>query len=226
MDDREARFTGPTKCDHCGNEVHMKEVAWHDRIRSSEVEDWFWQEGPVWRLLECPACHDVTLIRYYLDERYDPEEWDLQVLYPPMGKPITGLPPRLYREYSAALKLRHIDANAYANALGRVLEEVCIEFGERPSKSRTVYVCLNSLADKGKLPPILASIAHNLRLFRNTGDHPTLGDLTSADVPILDELCKAILWYLYAAPQLVRKAESRIEEQKSKQQKPASDTTQ
>jgi hypothetical protein len=54
-----------------------------------------------------------------------------------------------------------------------------------------------------------------LRIFGNIGAHPTLGELSDAEVPILDNLCKAILEYVYTAPFLAEQAEKKVKQLKN-----------
>ena len=111
----ELSFTGLIKCGHCSHEVHMREVGYHDNIRSYHIDDqsgsWDWQAGPVWRLLLCPVCSDITLFKYYLDERFEPDEWESEDLFPSKDKSLMDLPPGVDKEYKAALKVRNIDSN-------------------------------------------------------------------------------------------------------------------
>jgi Domain of unknown function (DUF4145) len=59
---------------------------------------------------------------------------------------------------------------------------------------------LNDLAEKGEIPTKLVEVAHSLRKLRNFGAHASLGELTRDEIPILDDLCRAILEYVYNAP--------------------------
>jgi len=59
-------------------------------------------------------------------------------------------------------------------------------------------------------------MAHQLRFLRNIGAHATLGELTRGEAPILDDLCNAILEYVYTAPHRVEKVAKRIDELKKR----------
>ncbi|MCI0563315.1 MAG: DUF4145 domain-containing protein, partial [Nitrososphaera sp.] len=120
------------------------------------------------------------------------------------------------RAYDAALKVRNIDSNAFAVLLGRVLDLVCLD---KQATGNSLFERLNFLAARGDIPQQLADIAHQLRQLRNIGAHADLGELTSAEVPVLDGLCRAILEYVYKAPQLLQVAEQRL--QQLKQDKPS-----
>lgn len=63
---------------------------------------------------------------------------------------------------------------------------------------------------KGEIPKKLIGVSKSLRILRNIGAHATLGELTTDEIPILDNLCRAILEYVYSAPFLVEEAEKRV----------------
>lgn len=120
-----------------------------------------------------------------------------------------GLPARVQQSYEAALKVRRIDANAFGVLLGRVLEIVC---EDRAAARSDLYAKLQDLAEKKEIPEKLVDVAHSLRKLRNVGAHAALGELTPAEVPILEDLTRAILEYVYTAPFLATLAVSRIEQ--------------
>jgi hypothetical protein len=92
--------------------------------------------------------------------------------------------------------------------LGRVLELVC---EDRGAKGKSLDARLKFLAKEGIIPKNLAEVAHGLRHLRNVGAHPALGELTPAEIPILDDLTRAILTYVYSAPILGRRAIERAD---------------
>jgi hypothetical protein len=120
---------------------------------------------------------------------------------------LNGLPVSLEREYAAALRVRSISANAYGVLMGRVLEMVC---EDRNAKGNNSFRKLEDLAKKGEIPPKLVKVADSLRVFRNVGAHAVLGKLTTQEVPILEELTRAILEYVYTAPFLAAQAEKAL----------------
>jgi hypothetical protein len=94
---------------------------------------------------------------------------------------------------------------------GRVLELICLD---REARGTTLNEKLQDLAKRGNIPGPLGEMAHQLRALRNVGAHATLGELTSQEVPILDDLCRAILEYVYTAPNLITQVKKRIEKYK------------
>ena len=57
-------------------------------------------------------------------------------------------------------------------------------------------------------------MAHGLRELRNIGAHALAGELTSAEIPVLDKLCEAVLEYVYYAPQLLAEVDKRLQSMK------------
>jgi hypothetical protein len=143
----------------------------------------------------------------------DPSDVEFAILYPKAEKGLRGLPANIDKGYRAAQKVRNIDANAYGVLLGRVLDFVC---EDRQASGDTLDKKLNSLAKNGEIPSKLVDVAAGIRKLRNIGAHANLGELTEAELPVLDDLTRAILEYVYSAPHLATEAEARLASLKSK----------
>lgn len=212
----EKRFTAPLTCAHCGNKAPMEVVIEYSRIeeRNNEEDTFSWREGPFWEVLECPSCGKVIFQQGYWHECL-PEECGPEILYPAGVERILGLPERIAKACEAAQKVKAIDSNAFAVLLGRVLDLVCID---KNAVGESLYERLSDIANKGVMPRQLAEMAHALRQLRNIGAHADLGELTKAEVPILEALSKAILEYVYSAPALIQLVQAKIDSLKSRQQ--------
>jgi hypothetical protein len=204
-----------TQCGHCSNKSNMEVVASYDATRSftGPFGDTY-NAGYVWELLLCPVCSGVNLRQVDVHWGAEPEigKRAARVVYPSTGKSLAGLPLAIDSAYQAALKVRHVDANAFAVLLRRVIEGVCLDRG---ASDRNLYEQLNDLAEKDEIPIQLAEMAHQLRLFGNIGAHFGEGALTSAEAALLDDLCGAILEYVYVAPGWLDKLKSKLEELKT-----------
>ena len=97
--------------------------------------------------------------------------------------------------------------------MGRVLDLVC---EDRRASGDSLDKRLRSLADDGEIPAKLVDVATGLRRLRNIGAHADLGELTGSDLPVLDDLTRAILEYVYSAPHLAREAQERFAKLKKK----------
>ena len=169
-------------------------------------------EGEIYQLLICPVCRGVSLGKYFYADYLDEDQSENEVttlLYPPSEKTPIALPSKVMSSYQAAVKVRGIDPNAYAVLLGRVLEMIC---EDRKADGDSLYKRLDDLGNRGEIPRPLVEMAHSLRQLRNVGAHASLGELTAKEIPFLDDLCRAILEYIYTAPDLVEKAKRRLEE--------------
>jgi len=213
---KEKRFSGKQQCGHCGNTAPMEIVGEYSQVRSYDDprSGLSWEAGPVYEILLCPACHGVLFRRYYWhDMAIDPSEIEFKLLHPTLRSEPLGLPDPIQRAYEAAKKVRAIDVNAYGVLLGRLIELIC---EDRNAKGSTLAAKLKDLSEKGEIPTKLVPVADSLRNLRNIGAHPALGELTPVELPILDNLCKALVEYVYSAPYLVAQAEQRLQALKNK----------
>lgn len=206
---KEKRFTTTTACGHCSNRVPHEIVAVYSRVETHENEPGGYphDSGAVFELIVCPACQEVSLQTYFWHEYAEPEDIKMEILYPVANKTPLGMPPKLESAYQAAVRVKSIDPNAFGVLVGRLLELVCID---RSAKGKTLNEGLSDLAARGEIPAKLVAVANGLRNLRNVGAHPMLGELTAAEVPVLDGLCRAILEYVYSAPSLAEQAEERL----------------
>jgi Domain of unknown function (DUF4145) len=215
------RTTDFLRCRHCGNYAPMNIATSYYLSTKPESycpEDEYYydnepDQGYTYELLLCLACKKVTLREYFEHDFMEPEDIKLETLYPPQGVKLFYLPSSVQKAYEAALKARAIDANAYAILLGRMLEVVC---EDRKVKGEKLYDKLKVLAEKGEIPNNLVGVAHGLRRLRNIGAHEPLEGLSSDEIPVLDDLSRAILEYIYIAPALARQAEEKSKRWKEK----------
>lgn len=158
--------------------------------------------------LNCPSCNVINLSLY--NEDRDTTE----IIYPVnKTKTLLGLPPTIEREYKKAQKIRAFDPNAYGVTLGRVLDLVCLDKGV---KGKQLFENIKKLETIGEIPPRLKDMAMELKNLRNIGGHADLGELTSQELTLLDNLCEVILEYVYHAPKLIEQAKERVKELKNK----------
>lgn len=203
-------------CKHCGNNAPMEAVAQYSQLHTqyeNGVGSRNWDEGDIYELLLCLACSNVMLRSYYWHDGYmeTSEDTTFRYLYPASNKKPLGLPPEIQRAYDAAIKVKHIDVNAYAVLVGRVLDMIC---KDRNATGKTLNDKLADLSEKGEVPSKLVKVAESLRHLRNIGAHAELGELTESEEPILSSLCSALLEYVYSAPYLVKQAEERLQKLK------------
>lgn len=199
-------FSEELRCEHCGNRAPMQKVAQYSNTgwAYDEKTGMQWEEGPIYELLKCPACLEVMLRRYFWTDLMEPQDVEFKLLYPSSDRIPPGLPPKVKKAYEAALRVRGVDPNAFGVLLGRVLELVC---EDRAAEGRYLGHKLDNLAKRAEIPDKLVAVANGLKDLRNVGAHASLGELTTNEVPILADLCRAVLEYVYSAPHLADEAE-------------------
>jgi len=146
-----------------------------------------------YELCTCPVCRRVTLRSYYWHEFMDDADVLFEILYPAAERIQNGLPPEVRKAYESAQNVRHIDPNAYGVLLGRVLDIVC---EDRGASGDTLDQKLTSLHKNGEIPEKLVAVAAGVRRLRNVGAHADLGELTEEELPVLNDLTRAILDYV------------------------------
>lgn len=206
MGKEEKHFTQEMKCGHCQNSVFMEIVGSYSAIRSYADGPMSWESGYIYNILVCPACDKVSFRRYGWDDQMDPADVTFEVIYPQV-RDLRGLPPKVDAAYKAAVRVRTVDANAYGVLIGRVLDLIC---EDRAATGRSLDSRLKSLAVRGEIPTKLVNVATGLRRLRNIGAHADLGELTEEDLPVVENLARAILEYVYTAPLLAEEAERRL----------------
>lgn len=198
------------KCGSCEKRANQKVASEYTQTVGEEFEfegEWLYEEeNYLLRMSICSSCETINL-------SVQDDGREIAVLYPAPPRDVEGLPEDVAKAHKAARAVRMIDANAFAVLLGRVLELVCLD---RKAKGETLSEQLKDLANKGEIPGPLADMAHQLRFLRNVGAHATLGELTRGEVPVLDDLCGAILEYVYTAPHRVARVANRINELKKR----------
>lgn len=203
------------KCGHCGNAAPMEIVAYHEQMRS--YDDYpggslEWKAGTRYELLRCLGCSNVTLRSYFWNDlTMDGSEIRHLNLYPQPHEAPLGLPKKIATALETARSVRRVEPNAYGVLLGRLLEMVC---DDRNAHGTYLAAKLADLSSRGEIPQKLVDVATGLRHLRNVGAHPSLGELTTREVPILDRLCRAILEYVYSAPRIAQQAEASLDELK------------
>jgi Domain of unknown function (DUF4145) len=205
----EKRFTSAQKCGHCGNVAPMEVVKGYSQTQTDEDSVGApWEHGKIFELLLCPACYGVILRTYWWHDGMESEQ-DIspEVLYPSEMRLPPGLPPAVQKAFLSAQRVKSIDSNAFGVLIGRVVEEVC---ADRKADGKTLADKLKDLADRTEIPTKLVGVADGLRKLRNLGAHAELGELTSQEVPVVEDLCRALLDYLYVAPFLTQRAIDRL----------------
>jgi len=174
---------------------------------------WYYDEI-IWYILECLSCEGVILLRECKKDRARDVECKIDILYPSSENKLIGsnIPDNIKEKYERALKVQRIEPNAFAVAVGRTLEAICIH---EHANGKTLADKLHSLAKGGRIPEMLAEMAGQLRLLRNMAAHIDADEVLEEDVPIIREYLDAILEYLYVAPAKIARLQARLDREKN-----------
>lgn len=206
---KQPRFTYAIQCRFCLNKAPMEIVAsFQDVVSYHDDIGYPLDTTHCFDTVRCPACLEIHFCYVAINEMDEPGDINWGVLHPVESPVPPGLPGNISQALESALRVKKIDSNAFGVLIGRVLEKVCLEFN---TTGDTLNDKINDLAARNVIPGRLAEAAHGLRSLRNIGAHASLGELTTSDAEILNELCRAILDFIYTAPALVDKALQRIE---------------
>ena len=202
-------------CGHCGFVGPLHQVARESvETDTEEIEDGRWHLSWTlwWMLYRCPACTEPTVARLWWSDEISDAEDRPQVIYP-TKRDNAALPDAVRRSYDKALKVKKVDPGFYAVGIGRMLEAVCKDKGQRDGDLNNR---LDALAQEGIVPGPLAEQAHQLRGLRNFGAHDAEVEVVEADVPVIEDFAEAILEFLYRAPAKLGALAASLDERKAK----------
>ena len=113
---------------HCGNKAPMKIASTYTHKIIFGDPPYTDEDYYIWSILICPSCHKPTLEEVYKSTfEQDIEGWPshTRILYPSLITKTEELPVPVKKAYEAALKVRNVEANAFAVLTGRTLETIC-----------------------------------------------------------------------------------------------------
>jgi hypothetical protein len=130
------------------------------------------------------------------------------LLYPSKVELDESVPDTVKSSYDEALRISNIAPNAFAVMLRKALEAICIDRGVTQGN---LHSRLQELARRGELPATLAEMTSILRILGNVGAHP---DEQSITIPLtwgMKEFFRAVVEYVYVAPNKIKKFKDRME---------------
>ncbi|MGH2714656.1 MAG: DUF4145 domain-containing protein [Thermoleophilaceae bacterium] len=184
-------------CRNCGSVVALEPKG--EIVIKREVDGDFRHGGPRYETIVsisvCRFCEQPTVWTYVWG-RDTYEQFANQRLYPP-PRDDSALPPRARARLDEALRVKRINPDLYAVAIGRVLETICSEEGVT---GRDLAAKLRELAIARAIPGPLLDIADELRRLRNLGAHDAEVTVAHEDVELIESLAESLLEYLYRGP--------------------------
>jgi hypothetical protein len=107
----------------------------------------------------------------------------------------SSVPANIRKIYDGALKVK-TEPNSFAVQIRRALEAICVDRGE-PGKHLKDE--LEKLSKAGVFPPIVAEIAHELRVVGNTGAHAK-SHVEDKQTQAIDDFVQLVVNYVYETP--------------------------
>ncbi len=122
------------------------------------------------------------------------------------------MPVRIQQIYAEAVAVMNTGPNAFSGQIRRALEALC---DDRGSREGTLASRLSTLVARGELPSALGEMSDGLRLLGNVGVHEKGLDVQAGHVAAINDFFRAIVEYVYVAPQQVREFRTRLEKIRS-----------
>jgi hypothetical protein len=204
-------------CPHCGNTTPQKLVFTHSYQgvgydSGTGAKD---EYGPPceYYIATCSTCNDLLLYHNFIDQT-DQENFSEATLVHPSNQQLPNSVPGTIRQaYAEAARIQNIAPNAYAVMIRRALEAVC---DDRKVQNGSLQRRLAILVERGELPATLAEMTTMLRTLGNAGAHYTVKAVTVPMTWGMNEFFRAIIEYVYVAP-------NKIEEFRKRLNQPSSD---
>jgi len=204
---KEIKLSSVRECRHCGNKSRMQILGKIEDFETNYHDDYPIEEGKGYELFKCASCENVELQSFDYCDAVEEMYFSYKTLYPMAQTMPAGLPEKVKSEYLASLKQKNISPNSYGVSMGRVLESAC---KDKRAKGRMLGQQIADLVKRGLIPPQLETVAFSVNKFRIVGAHAGMGDLTAAQVPIVENLTRAVLEYLYSAPYFLAEAKKSL----------------
>ena len=192
-------------CSHCGNDTSQKilfRYVGSEKIDFGPNDDF---DVPVdYTLVECMTCEELLL---YYRPAYEQDELLGFTLYPSQAVISSSVPQNIRKAYGEARRIYKLAPNAFAILIRRALEFIC---KDKKIAGRNLKECVGNMASSGLIPPVLSEMADGLRILGNYGAHASDIEFTFEDTVLMDDFIKAILEYVYVAPDKISRFKMRI----------------
>lgn len=203
------------RCPHCSNKTTMRVLNNYKKpTLLSQEGDKKVEEYDIFRLFECNTCKGIQLYHIYWHSQYKRDEYDI---YEDLGKllfpknesiELNKLPANIKGAYESANLVRNVDDIMCVMGLRRALEMLCKDKG---AVNGQLHQKLNTLQQKGILPPLMGDIA---KVIKDTGNMSAHGDNVEFDKKLVENMFKftnKILEYVYILPFEMEQSRKEIE---------------
>lgn len=198
-------------CPHCSNRaphrlVHIQEGEEVELFYTIDGEERTNEWMETYYIAICETC-ERPLVYLAEKSRHEEDFSDAHRIWPVSGLD-PAVPKIVGKCYQEAASIKNRAPNAFAGQIRRALEALC---DNRGAKKGTLHIRLKELADKGEIPPILAEMTDVLRLIGNVGVHSVSQSVELYQVNAIDEFFRAVVEYVYVAPEKVKRFREQME---------------
>lgn len=189
-------------CPHCGN-TSVQTIL----VTQSCVEHSYWgpeakeeEHDAIFTVTRCETCTHVLV---YEDCEDFTDQTPLgNLIYPKQSVLVDAVPFRVRCIYLEASRVKKASPTAFVILARRLLEEICRDKGIiEPTLSQS----LSKLTKQGVIPAPLSEASNLIRLVGNSGAHASDLAITVPQVWAIDDFIKAIVEYLYVAPERIER---------------------
>jgi hypothetical protein len=199
-------------CPHCNNVTpHQLIVDGYvnklfDEIKVGDGKEQGIVEKFVYLFMQCSTCQDYSLLGGF--ELELPEsQTQFPVLYPESDDLGPSVPEKIGKVYREAARIQNKVPNAYAGQIRKALEFLC---KDQNAIGGNLLNQINSLVEKGIIPPTLAEMTTLIRLLGNLGVHATDDDVSIWDAQLIDDFFRSLIEYVYIAPAKINRLKTRL----------------
>ena len=207
-------------CPHCGNRApqklihsqHTSEVGWitDDESAEEQIDDL-----PVaYYVASCETCNAILLYQATVNVLEDKDFIQADLVWPESGELHKSVPASVTKIYNEALRIKTLAPNAFAVQIRRALEALC---ADRGAKQAVLQRMLKEFSDRGEIPATLAEFTDVLRLLGNVGAHAASESVKPWQVYAMDEFFRAVVEYVYVAPNKLKEFKDSLKILKSKE---------
>lgn len=182
------------ECGYCESKVDGKIIGEHDFFNGEEPPTKV-------TFLECPVCHDSSLVNQEIWEGFSPEgehitNWGESVrVWPKVDIVDWRYPAEVKLSLEEARRCFKAQAyNACAVMCGRTLESICAEFD---IKGKMLVNGLNKLLEKDVIDKKIYQWSEALRIQRNIGAHALDKKINREDAEDILDFTNAICQYIF-----------------------------
>lgn len=195
-------------CPHCGNTAPQNLMGECTNLHNDDGAHHFF-------LTQCQTCAEGLIYRHVdpyhtvpelSHGRFNLSKYDL--VWPKAYDLHSCVPETVRKIYAEASAIKTRAPNAFANQIRRSLEAVC---KDRGAPGRVLAQNLSELAQRGEIPQTLSDMTEVLRKLGNVGSHAGDEEIAPEYVDVIDDFFRAIIEYVYIAPQKVAEFKARLD---------------